>query len=95
MGRSQNAGLPDSVITVCEDAIRDWTEEAIKLLRQNKVNFELVQTFFVGGGAGVIKRFGGAMLGAEHNITFIEDICVNAKGYELLAKSMDAKYKNV
>lgn len=95
MGRSQNAGLPDSVITVCEDAIRDWTEEAIKLLRQNKVNFELVQTFFVGGGAGVIKHFGGAMLGAEHNITFIEDICVNAKGYELLAKSMDAKYKNV
>lgn len=94
MGKPQNSGLSASVVAVCEEAIGDWAEEAIKLLRQNKVNYDLVQTFFVGGGAGVIHRF-ATSLGTEHNITFIEDICVNAKGYELLAKSMDAKYKNV
>lgn len=94
MGKSQNSGLPGNVIALCEETIMEWAEEAIKLLRQNKVNYDLVQTFFVGGGAGVIKRF-ATSLGTEHSITFIEDICVNAKGYELLAKSMDAKYRNV
>lgn len=94
MGKKDDSGLPPRIITLCEETIRDWAEEAVKLLRQNKVNYELIQTFFVGGGAGAIKRFASS-LGTEHSITFVEDICVNAKGYELLAKAQDIKYRNV
>jgi len=38
---------------------------------------------FVGGGASVMKKF-GTQKGA--NIQYIEDICANAKGYEILAE---------
>ena len=38
---------------------------------------------FVGGGATVMKLFGGLK---QKNIEYIEDVKANAKGYERLAK---------
>ena len=45
-------------------------------------NMELTPIIFVGGGAGVMKRYGDLH---QSNITYIEDICANAKGYATLA----------
>ena len=38
----------------------------------------------VGGGAGVMKRFGGL---DQKNISYIEDVKANAKGYEMLGNA--------
>ena len=45
---------------------------------------DLTQIIFVGGGAGVMKRFGGL---EQKNIQYIEDVKANAKGYEMLGNA--------
>ena len=45
---------------------------------------DLTQIIFVGGGAGVMKRFGGL---EQKNIQYIEDVKANARGYELLGNT--------
>ena len=47
-----------------------------------------VVSIFVGGGAGVMKRFGNLEQG---NIRYIEDVKANAKGYEMLGNAYLAK----
>ena len=41
-----------------------------------------IQKVMMKGGAGVMKRYGDLH---QPNITYIEDICANAKGYATLA----------
>ena len=69
------------IITGC---IKGFCDDTLKLLRQNKVNYEITQTFFMGGGAGLLKKY-GAGLNENSCIHFIDDIRVNAIGYEILA----------
>ena len=45
---------------------------------------DLTSVIFVGGGAGVMKQYGGL---SQKNITYVEDICANAKGYEMLGNT--------
>lgn len=47
-------------------------------------NMDLTQIIFVGGGAGVMKRFGGL---EQKNIRYLEDVKANAKGYEMLGNA--------
>lgn len=49
---------------------------------------DLTQIIFVGGGAGVMKRFGSF---GQGNIQYIEDVRANAKGYEMLGSAYLAK----
>ena len=44
---------------------------------------QLTPITFVGGGATVMKLFGSY---AGDNISYIEDVCANAEGYEFLAE---------
>lgn len=60
---------------------REYCSRVYQMLREYKLNPELVPVIFVGGGAGIMKRFG------EYNpdmTDFIEDLRANAIGYELL-----------
>ena len=58
-------------------------------LKTLKFNSTLTEFVFLGGGASVIKNFGRDL---GENITIIEDVCINAKGYEDL---LTHKYKAV
>lgn len=49
---------------------------------------DLTQIIFVGGGTGVMKRFGGL---EQKNIQYIEDVKANAKGYEMLGNAYLAR----
>ena len=54
-------------------------------MRANQVDYEFEKTLIMGGGAGILKRFGKNKFEAC-NVVFIDDIKANAKGYEELAK---------
>ena len=58
-------------------------------LRSLKFNMVLTNIIFIGGGASIIKHF-SKELGS--NTTIIEDVNINAKGYEDI---MRHKYKAV
>ncbi|HPF28615.1 MAG TPA: hypothetical protein PLZ77_00760, partial [Lachnospiraceae bacterium] len=58
-------------------------------LRSLKFNTVLTDFIFIGGGASVIKHFCKEI---EPNMTIIEDVNINAKGYEDILRH---KYKAV
>ena len=54
----------------------------INSLREEKFSLRTTPFIFVGGGAVVMKNFGNF---EQNNFSFITDVCINAKGFQLLA----------
>lgn len=76
-------------LDVIRDGLYGYVEDVMNHLKTLKFNSTLTEFVFLGGGASVIKNFGRDL---GENITIIEDICINAKGYEDILKH---KYKAV
>ncbi len=69
---------------VVEGEIRKFANKVFNTLREFNINLSITPITFVGGGATVIKLYGGI---DSKNISYIEDIKANAKGFEYLAKA--------
>ena len=67
-----------------ENEIRAYCQQVYHPIRELGYNMDLTSVIFVGGGAGVMKQYGGL---SQKNITYVEDICANAKGYEMLGNT--------
>ena len=78
-------GAMPKIVDIVNSAITKFIDSIVRLLRENNVNYEFEPTFFVGGGAGILKKYGSTRF-ADCNVSFIDDIRANAKGYEILAK---------
>lgn len=63
----------------------EFCEMVFTKLREFKFNVDLTTLIFVGGGAGLLYRFGKYN---ERQTEFILDICANAKGYERIDKAL-------
>lgn len=74
-------------LEVCIKTIEDFATSTLNILRQNKVNYNLTQTFICGGGAALLEKHAKNIDFEETCITFLPDIRLNAKGYEALARS--------
>ena len=59
------------------------TKSIYRGLAENGINVKTTPITFVGGGAGLMKEYAGI---TSRNISYIEDVKSNAKGYEQLAK---------
>ena len=60
------------------------------MLRENGFDPEYSQVIFIGGGATIMKKFGEM----RPNYRYLEDVRMNAKGYELLASHQWQKEQN-
>lgn len=80
----KTADIPKEYTKIIESELRKYTQKIYLGIRELGYNMNLVPIIFVGGGAGIMKRFGGL---EQSNIRYIEDICANAKGYESLGSS--------
>ena len=76
--------LPDAYREIIEEEIRAYCRQVYDHIRELGYNMDLTSVIFVGGGAVVMKQFGGL---SQKNITYVEDICANAKGYEMLGSA--------
>lgn len=83
--------IPEAVKRLVENTLAAWCDTVLSQLRQNKVNYELTQTFIMGGGAGILDRYSSGICGDNECITIITDIRANAAGYELLANAQSGK----
>lgn len=79
-----SADIPEMYTKIIENEFRKYAQKIYLGIRELGYNMSLTPVIFVGGGAVIMKRFGGLEKG---NIRFIEDICANAKGYESLGSS--------
>lgn len=74
-------------LSVIQEGLYGYVEDIMNNLRSLKFNSTLTQFVFIGGGSSIIKNF---LKEPEANITVVEDIFINAKGYEEIMKH---KYK--
>lgn len=81
---SGGEGLPEKYREIIVKKIRGYCQQIYHNIRELGYNMDLTQIIFVGGGAGVMKRFGGL---EQRNIQYLEDVKANAKGYEMLGNA--------
>lgn len=74
-------------LRVIQEGLYNYVEDIMNNLRSLKFNSTLTQFVFIGGGASIIKNF---LKEQEANITVVDDVFINAKGYEEILRH---KYK--
>ncbi len=77
---------------IAKAEIETFCERIYNSIREYGYNLSTTPIVFVGGGAQVMKLFGGL---AQSNITYITDVRANAKGYEQLAMMALRKMKKL
>ena len=85
----EDDGLPEKAKEIMKNALKKYAGYIIASLKEYGINPELSRCFFVGGGAVIIKEY--SEMAGYSNVTFITDICANAKGYELMLKAKETK----
>ena len=82
--RYQNiSGLPEEVIQLMDQKLRDYAEMICRSLKEHGVNALTTPIIFVGGGAIIMKHYAANLL---PNAEYKYDIRANAKGYETLMR---------
>lgn len=81
---SGSGHLPDQYQKIIIKEIENYCKKIYHNIRELGYNMDLTQIIFVGGGASVMKRYGGLDQG---NIRYIEDVRANARGYEMLGNT--------
>ncbi len=82
--RFGTSDIDDIYLELIKEHLQKYTVEVHNAVRELSFNRETTQIIYVGGGASVMRLF--STEGDKRNISYVEDIKANAKGYELLAK---------
>ncbi len=81
--RFGKSDLDDKYFQIIKKEIEAFTNYVYDVIGEHGYNLYTTNIIFVGGGATVMRLFGSLK---QKNITFIEDIKANAKGFEQLAR---------
>ena len=76
--------LPEKYLKVIRDGLYTYVDSIMGQLRALQFNLDTTQLIFVGGGATIIKHF--LDTNKYPNASIIDDVFVNAKGYENLIR---------
>ena len=77
-------GRTDSTAKKVEYIAKRYTENIRKRLTDYGYKEGLIHLYVIGGGCCLLRNYSG--LAEKAGVTFITDICANAKGYETLAE---------
>lgn len=80
--RSGRCEIDRKYYEIARSEIESFCEKVYNSIREYGYNLSTTPIVFVGGGAAVMKNFGGL---SQNNISYILDIKANARGYEQLA----------
>lgn len=80
--RYGNSDVDEAYFNIARTEIEGFCERVYNSIREYGYNLNTTPIIFVGGGAAVMKNFGGLN---QKNISFLQDVKANAKGYEQLA----------
>ena len=76
-------GRTDDVAKIVGRIAERYAGDILKRLIDYGYKENLVHLYVIGGGGCLLKYY--SYIVSKGNVTFIEDICANAKGYEYLA----------
>ena len=80
--RFNKADISDAYLTTIRESATEYVEGIMRRLREYGYDPGQMRLYVMGGGACLVKNFGS--LDAER-VTFNDDLCATAKGYETLA----------
>ena len=80
--RYGNIDVDGEYLNIAKAEIEAFCERVYNSIREYGYNLNTTPIIFVGGGAVVMKNFGGLN---QKNISYLQDIKANARGYEQLA----------
>lgn len=86
----KEATVPANVFPIMDRHMERFASDTEGMLRENGFDPEYSQVIFIGGGATIMKKFGEM----RPNYRYLEDVRMNAKGYELLASHQWQKEQN-
>ena len=81
--RHGKADIAERYLTAIRETATEYVSGIFRRLREHEYDPELMKLHVVGGGSCLVKNFGNYEKG---RVTFNDDICATAKGYELLAE---------
>lgn len=84
---NQPSSLDIFYVNICEEVIKKYVKNIADNLLERKFNLNTIPCFFLGGGSSVVKNFNTDDDKIFKLANFKPDICANAIGYELIAKS--------
>ena len=73
--------IPEDVKEIIISKLKAFATDIEGMLEESGFDLAYSNILYVGGGAIIMRRFGNA----RENAAYLEDIRLNAKGYELLA----------
>lgn len=79
-GRTQ---LEDKYVEVIDKVMKEFAINLFNSLREEGYSLNTTQFYFAGGGASIMKKYGGIQ---QKNVRYNLDVKANAKGYDRLAK---------
>lgn len=85
----KRSNINNDYLQVIQMGLYSYVEDIMNNLRSLKFNSSLTEFVFIGGGASIIKNFSKEI---SANTTIIEDVHINARGYEDILRH---KYKVV
>lgn len=84
MLRNGLQGRTDRTAKTVERIASQYAGDILKRLTDYGYKEELVNLYIAGGGGCLLRHY--SSIAEKENVTFINDICANAKGYEFLAE---------
>lgn len=73
--------IPEKVQSIIASKLKEFAGETEGVLSESGFDLAYCNVLYIGGGATIMRRFGEA----RDNVAYLEDVRLNAKGYELLA----------
>ena len=81
--RTGTADIRERYLTSIRETAAEYAAGIFRRLREHEYDPELMRLHVVGGGSCLVRNFGEYEKG---RVSFNDDICATAKGYELLAE---------
>ena len=80
---TKKTDLDEQFVEIMDRELEEFATNLFNSLREEGYSLNTTQFYFVGGGASVMKNFGGI---EQKNIKYNLDVKANARGFERLAK---------
>ena len=92
--RGENPSLPQPLGELIHSEAKAYVQNLLSAIMESGLDVRAMPTVFMGGGALLLKRYAPAA-GELCRAVILDDICLNAKGYEALQKQLNEQARQV
>lgn len=92
--RGENPSLPQRLKELIHTEAKVYVQNLLSAIMESGLDVRAMPTVFMGGGASLLKRYAPAA-GELCKSIILDDVCLNAKGYEALQKRLNEQAEQV